>query len=93
MLLSIVVGVTFLGCAKKRQKVTFVEEAIVETVEIVQKKVEKKEIFIPKEVIESEDLNTTIIESDKERKKREFKEIIENTPLILKNKSSKRAYE
>jgi hypothetical protein len=96
MLLTIVVGITFLGCAQKRQKVTLVEESRIEVVEVVQQKAEEHVNITPKVVIRNEDLNIDIVEDvelEEARKKREFQEMIESTPLILKNKSSERAYE
>jgi hypothetical protein len=95
MLLTIVVGITFLGCAQKRQKVTLVEESRIEVVEVVQQKAEEHVNITPKVVIQNEDLNIDIVDVELEeaRKKREFQEMIESTPLILKNKSSERAYE
>ena len=93
-LLSICIGVTFLGCAEKRQKVTLVEEARVEAPQIIEEEIiiQKPE---PTKILEKKDLISQEIEteSEVERKKREFDDMIKNTPLILKNNSEDSAYE
>jgi len=96
-ILTICIGIGFLGCAKKMQKVTSVEEtSVIVPMEVVAPQIiEEKTIHKVVEVVtEIEELNSNVVvETEEEVKKRELEYMIENTPLILKNKSSERAYE
>ena len=96
-ILTICIGIGFLGCAEKMQKVTLVEEpSVIVPMEVVAPQIiEEKTIHKIVEVVtETEELNSSVVvETEEEVKKRELEYMIENTPLILKNKSSERAYE